>query len=38
MAEQDAEQTLQAVISFVREGETFAYDESSDILSLENPA
>jgi len=38
MSEQDAEQTLRAVISFARYGEAFAYDESSDILSLENPA
>jgi NitT/TauT family transport system ATP-binding protein len=38
MAEEDAEQTLRAVISFGRYGETFAYDESSDTLSLENPA
>jgi NitT/TauT family transport system ATP-binding protein len=38
MSEQDAEQTLRAVISFARYGEAFAYDEGSDILSLENPA
>jgi NitT/TauT family transport system ATP-binding protein len=37
MSEEDAEQTLRAVISFARYGETFAYDESSDTLSLENP-
>ena len=37
MSEQDAEQTLRAVISFARYGEAFAYDEGSDILSLENP-
>jgi NitT/TauT family transport system ATP-binding protein len=37
MSEEDAEQTLRAVISFARYGEAFAYDESSDILSLENP-
>jgi NitT/TauT family transport system ATP-binding protein len=38
MSEEDAEQTLRAVISFARYGEAFAYDESSDALSLENPA
>jgi NitT/TauT family transport system ATP-binding protein len=38
MSEEDAEQTLRAVISFARYGEAFAYDESSDTLSLENPA
>jgi NitT/TauT family transport system ATP-binding protein len=37
MSEEDAERTLRAVISFARYGETFAYDESSDTLSLENP-
>jgi NitT/TauT family transport system ATP-binding protein len=37
MSEEDAEQTLRAVISFARYGEAFAYDESSDALSLENP-
>ncbi len=38
MSEEDAEQTLRAVISFARYGEAFAYDENSDTLSLENPA
>jgi NitT/TauT family transport system ATP-binding protein len=38
MSEGDAEQTLRAVISFARYGEAFAYDDSSDTLSLENPA
>jgi NitT/TauT family transport system ATP-binding protein len=38
MSEEDAEQTLRAVISFARYGETFAYDESSDTLSLEDPS
>jgi NitT/TauT family transport system ATP-binding protein len=38
MAEEDAERTLRAIISFARYGETFAYDENSDTLSLENPA
>jgi NitT/TauT family transport system ATP-binding protein len=37
MSEEDAEQTLRAVISFARYGEAFAYDENSDALSLENP-
>ena len=37
MSEEDAEQTLRAVISFARYGEAFAYDEMSDTLSLENP-
>jgi NitT/TauT family transport system ATP-binding protein len=37
MSEQDAEQTLREVISFARYGEAFAYDDDSDILSLENP-
>jgi NitT/TauT family transport system ATP-binding protein len=38
MSEHDAEQTLRVIISFARYGEAFAYDESSDVLSLENPA
>jgi NitT/TauT family transport system ATP-binding protein len=38
MSEQDAEQTLRTVISFARYGETFAYDEASDLLSFDNPA
>jgi NitT/TauT family transport system ATP-binding protein len=38
MSDEDAEQTLRAVISFARYGEVFAYHESSDALSLENPA
>jgi NitT/TauT family transport system ATP-binding protein len=38
MSEEDAEQTLRAVVSFARYGEAFAYDEGSDTLSLENPA
>jgi NitT/TauT family transport system ATP-binding protein len=38
MSEEDADQTLRAVISFARYGEAFAYDESSDSFSLENPA
>jgi NitT/TauT family transport system ATP-binding protein len=38
MSEEDAETTLRAVISFARYGEAFAYDESSGVFSLENPA
>jgi NitT/TauT family transport system ATP-binding protein len=38
MAEEHAERTLRAVINFARYGEAFAYDESTDALSLENPA
>jgi NitT/TauT family transport system ATP-binding protein len=38
MSEQNAEQTLRAIISFARYGEAFAYDEGSDMFSLENPA
>ena len=37
MSEEAAEQTLRAVISFARYGEAFAYDENSDVFSLENP-
>ena len=37
MSEQAAEQTLRAVISWARYAEAFAYDESSDVFSLENP-
>ena len=38
MSEKAAEQTLRAVISFARYGETFAYDEDSGVFSLENPS
>jgi NitT/TauT family transport system ATP-binding protein len=38
MSEPDAEATLRAVISFARYGEAFAYDDASDVFSLENPA
>jgi NitT/TauT family transport system ATP-binding protein len=38
MSEADAEATLRAVTSFARYGEAFAYDDSSDVFSLENPA
>jgi NitT/TauT family transport system ATP-binding protein len=37
MSEQDAEQTLRAVISWARYAEAFAYDESGGVFSLENP-
>jgi NitT/TauT family transport system ATP-binding protein len=38
MSEEQAEQTLRAVISLARFGEVFAYDEPSQMFSLENPA
>jgi NitT/TauT family transport system ATP-binding protein len=38
MPEESAEQTLRAIISWARYGETFAYDEDSGVFSLENPA
>jgi NitT/TauT family transport system ATP-binding protein len=38
MSEEDAEQTLRAVISWARYAEVFAYDEDSGVFSLENPA
>ena len=38
MSEEDAEQTLRSVISWARFGEAFAYDDDSDVFSLENPA
>jgi NitT/TauT family transport system ATP-binding protein len=38
MSERDAEQTLRSVISWARFGEAFAYDDDSDVFSLENPA
>jgi NitT/TauT family transport system ATP-binding protein len=37
MSEEMAEQTLRAVISFARYGEAFAYDDESDVFSLDNP-
>jgi NitT/TauT family transport system ATP-binding protein len=37
MSEEDAEQTLRAIISLARFGEVFAYDEPSGTFSLENP-
>jgi NitT/TauT family transport system ATP-binding protein len=38
LSEEQAEQTLRAVISLARFGEVFAYDEPSQMFSLENPA
>jgi NitT/TauT family transport system ATP-binding protein len=38
MSEDYAEQTLRAVTSWGRYAEVFAYNEASDIFSLENPA
>jgi NitT/TauT family transport system ATP-binding protein len=37
MSEEQADQTLRAVISWARYGELFAYDEDSGVFSLENP-
>jgi NitT/TauT family transport system ATP-binding protein len=38
MSEDYAEQTLKALIGWGRYGETFAYDEASDLFSFENPS
>jgi NitT/TauT family transport system ATP-binding protein len=38
MSEEQAEQTLRAVISWARYAEVFAYDEDSGVFSLENPS
>ncbi len=38
MSEDYADQTLKAVTTWGRYGETFAYDETSDRFSMENPA
>jgi NitT/TauT family transport system ATP-binding protein len=38
MSEEYAEQTLKAVTAWGRYGEVFAYDETSDLFTLENPA
>jgi NitT/TauT family transport system ATP-binding protein len=38
MSDEDAEQTLRAVVSFARYGEAFAYDDDRDVFSLENPS
>jgi NitT/TauT family transport system ATP-binding protein len=37
MSEDYADQTLKAVTNWGRYGEAFAYDEASDLFSLENP-
>jgi NitT/TauT family transport system ATP-binding protein len=37
MGENDAEQTLRAVISLARYAEVFAYDDANEMFSLENP-
>ena len=37
MSEEDADQTLKAVINWARYGEAFAYDESADLFTLEDP-
>jgi NitT/TauT family transport system ATP-binding protein len=37
MGENDAEQTLRAVISLARYAEAFAYDDANEMFSLENP-
>jgi NitT/TauT family transport system ATP-binding protein len=37
MGEDDAEQTLRAVISLARYAEAFAYDDANEMFSLENP-
>ena len=38
MSEEYADQTLKALISWGRYGEAFAYDDTSDLFSLEDPA
>jgi NitT/TauT family transport system ATP-binding protein len=38
MSEEQAEDTLRAVISWARYAEVFAYDEDSGVFSLENPS
>ena len=37
MGEEDAEQTLRAVVHWGRYAEAFAYDDANAIFSLENP-
>jgi len=37
MGENDAEQTLRAVISLARYAEAFAYDDANEMFNLENP-
>ena len=38
MSEEDAEQTLRAVVSWARYAEAFAYDDENAMFSLENPS
>jgi NitT/TauT family transport system ATP-binding protein len=38
MAEEDAEQTLKAVINWARYAECFAYDEGADLFTLDDPS
>jgi NitT/TauT family transport system ATP-binding protein len=38
MTEKTAEQTLQAVVGWGRYAELFAYDDGSQVFSLENPS
>ena len=38
MADEAAEETLRAVISWARFAEAFAYDEDSGVFSLDNPS
>jgi NitT/TauT family transport system ATP-binding protein len=38
MADEAAEETLRAVISWARYAEAFAYDEDSGVFSLDNPS
>jgi NitT/TauT family transport system ATP-binding protein len=38
MNEEQAEQTLRAIISLARYGEVFAYDDENAVFSLENPS
>jgi NitT/TauT family transport system ATP-binding protein len=37
MSEEDAEQTLKGVINWARYAEAFAYDESADLFTLDDP-
>jgi NitT/TauT family transport system ATP-binding protein len=37
MSEELAVNTLRAVVSWARYGEVFAYDEDTDVFSLDNP-
>ncbi|HVY80637.1 MAG TPA: nitrate/sulfonate/bicarbonate ABC transporter ATP-binding protein [Steroidobacteraceae bacterium] len=38
MSEEEAEQTLRAVVSWARYAEAFAYDDEAAVFSLENPS